>query len=424
MGILNNNDNRTGSSSLGVTADGPATLACWARRTTGTTDDFLLAVEDSVNSEWYSIGHEGTDDAQCVVRRGNHDFGSSGTVNNTGWNHYCGTFTAADDTSAFVNGGGKVTSSVTRTLTVPDSFRIGGRRNGTTSDLEGDIAEAAIWDVILTDAEIASLGAGVSPMLIRPANLVYYNPLITYVDTGTIDTNLFGVGTDAGNSGHAATTTEPLHPPIFRPTSPEVGQFQDVGSVINVSNADYVIQTSQASITLPKTVSALNSDIAVDTPQASIIVSSAQTVDAIQKNWVWQPNAAAVKQNRDVNQTPSDYVVQAESASISSVSGVTINVSTADYVCIGRQAVVDTGAVIVTDPIDNGAGTLLLNTTIDEWAWFNEQGPANFDAPNRTGTNATTNGAGELTLNVGSAGAGTIVIKNGTHFAIQEYTAS
>jgi hypothetical protein len=44
--------------------------------------------------------------------------------------------------------------------------------------LNGQIAEAAVWNVALSAAEIASLSKGFSPLLIRPASLVAYWPLI------------------------------------------------------------------------------------------------------------------------------------------------------------------------------------------------------------------------------------------------------
>jgi hypothetical protein len=44
--------------------------------------------------------------------------------------------------------------------------------------LNGRLAECAIWNVALTAAEIASLVKAFSPLLIRPASLVAYWPLI------------------------------------------------------------------------------------------------------------------------------------------------------------------------------------------------------------------------------------------------------
>jgi hypothetical protein len=42
----------------------------------------------------------------------------------------------------------------------------------------GYIAHVAIWDANLSDSDSASLGRGVSPLSVRPANLVAYWPLV------------------------------------------------------------------------------------------------------------------------------------------------------------------------------------------------------------------------------------------------------
>ena len=46
------------------------------------------------------------------------------------------------------------------------------------SSMNGSIAEPAIWNVALTDAEIASLAAGFTPDQIRPQSLQFYAPLV------------------------------------------------------------------------------------------------------------------------------------------------------------------------------------------------------------------------------------------------------
>ncbi len=48
--------------------------------------------------------------------------------------------------------------------------------NGGTMD--GDMAEVAFWSAVLTAAEFAALGAGVSAAKIRPNSLIFYAPLI------------------------------------------------------------------------------------------------------------------------------------------------------------------------------------------------------------------------------------------------------
>ncbi len=61
----------------------------------------------------------------------------------------------------------------------------------------GYIAEATIWDTNLSDPEVAIIGAGYSPLLVRPANIVFYIPFVrnsfedlvgglTLTETGTV----------------------------------------------------------------------------------------------------------------------------------------------------------------------------------------------------------------------------------------------
>lgn len=49
--------------------------------------------------------------------------------------------------------------------------------SSTKGYFDGDIAEAAIWNVALSDAEIAMLAKGLSPLRVRPASLVSYVPM-------------------------------------------------------------------------------------------------------------------------------------------------------------------------------------------------------------------------------------------------------
>lgn len=58
-------------------------------------------------------------------------------------------------------------------------MQIGGRLQPALNTLlTGDVACVAMWNVALTDAEIASLVAGFSPRRVRPQSLVFYAPLV------------------------------------------------------------------------------------------------------------------------------------------------------------------------------------------------------------------------------------------------------
>lgn len=92
-----------------------------------------------------------------------------------------GTITGSTAT-AYINGGSSASSTdpAPGTYTNFTQLGIGARHNGTSWGVfyDGSLAEAAIWNVVLTDAEIASLGKGFKASRIRPQSLVFYAPLI------------------------------------------------------------------------------------------------------------------------------------------------------------------------------------------------------------------------------------------------------
>lgn len=96
------------------------------------------------------------------------------------WTHVCGVFAGLSSRAAFVNGGSKGTDTTTTiawsglNVTELGDTNVGAH----VWYLNGDLAEVAIWTVALDDAEVASLAAGVSPLLVRPTALAAYWPLL------------------------------------------------------------------------------------------------------------------------------------------------------------------------------------------------------------------------------------------------------
>lgn len=100
---------------------------------------------------------------------------SSGSVSSGVWTHGGAVFTSTSSRAVFLNGA-KNTDSTLITGATPDNTLIGAFTSG-NSNFSGELAEAAIWNVALTDDEMASLAAGCSPLRIRPSALVFYAPL-------------------------------------------------------------------------------------------------------------------------------------------------------------------------------------------------------------------------------------------------------
>jgi hypothetical protein len=80
---------------------------------------------------------------------------------------------------------------------------------------DGLVAEAAIWNVALTAADVAMLNKGYSPMMVRPSALLAYWPLMGRYPT---ELDLFG--------GFPLTLTnspaQAAHPRIIYPARPQL----------------------------------------------------------------------------------------------------------------------------------------------------------------------------------------------------------
>jgi len=77
--------------------------------------------------------------------------------------------------------------------------------------MDGDVAEYAAWSVELTAGEHSSLGAGVPPLLIRPASLVFYARLVSSEDIDIVG------GLALAPSG---SPTVSAHPRVFMAAPP------------------------------------------------------------------------------------------------------------------------------------------------------------------------------------------------------------
>ncbi len=150
------------------------------------------------------------------------------------WHHACGVELSASSRAVYLDGGSKGTNTDTRSPDDADEVQIGQYARSTgDGDLLGDVAEAAIWNVALTDAEALILSKGYSPLFVRPESLVFYMPLIR---------DIYDVIGAIGFTDVSTTLTD--HPAIIYPGRAQIGL--DTAAAVAAPIPDRVFQVEQA----------------------------------------------------------------------------------------------------------------------------------------------------------------------------------
>ena len=163
----------------------PVTMACWFNSDDLTISQDLMVISTASSTNNYHVMALRGDVANDPLR---YQTKITGTTQNADtsvgysantWQHACAIGTSATDRKIYLNGGSS--GSNTNSMTPSGMNRTGiGVFPDSTAYMSGSIAEAGIWNVALTTAELALLALGISPLLVRPDSLVSYWPLIGY----------------------------------------------------------------------------------------------------------------------------------------------------------------------------------------------------------------------------------------------------
>lgn len=137
---------------------------------------------------------------------------ATGTISVGTWTHACAVFASSTSRAAYFNGGGKGTNATASTPASINRTSIGVIDSSTqTNSYDGSIAEAALWNIALSDTDVASLAAGASPLTIHPEALVGYWPLI---GVNSPENNILSNTSVMSVQG---TLSQAAHPPIDLP---------------------------------------------------------------------------------------------------------------------------------------------------------------------------------------------------------------
>lgn len=157
----------------------PLTLACWANPDSATVYGVMLCAGTTTQEQ--SVGAAGTigGDPIYVLTQAGSSFAAFGGTYSVGTWHHCGGvfyFTGTPRRRAYLDGSSVGTQTSTNVAAI-DTIRIGRSTRTSGPHFNGQVGECAIWAGELTDADFGLLAAGVSPLRIRPTELLDYWPM-------------------------------------------------------------------------------------------------------------------------------------------------------------------------------------------------------------------------------------------------------
>ena len=164
----------------------PYTFACHFKPD-NVTDFGVLVQINPANGTYWGLLNAGSIAGDPVVANNSQQGASVGGAQSTAgytandFFHACGIFESTSLRKAYLNGANEGTNTVAiANQAAATELLIGARRNnGVLGTYYGGlIAEVGIWNVALTQPEIASLAKGMTCDKVRPQSLVFYAPLV------------------------------------------------------------------------------------------------------------------------------------------------------------------------------------------------------------------------------------------------------
>lgn len=159
----------------------PYTLAAWAKTTNTANNQSVLWVGDKDTTAVYNIlylgGAETGDPVTAISRNTAGGLLFTTATYPTGeWCHVCAVFASTSDCRVYLNGGSRFQdTSNDNESTAYDRTAIGMARDSSPSHaFSGRIAFPAIWDIALSDEEVAALAGGLYPTEVQGASLRAY----------------------------------------------------------------------------------------------------------------------------------------------------------------------------------------------------------------------------------------------------------
>jgi hypothetical protein len=213
------------SSASAPASAAPLTLACFAKFSLfGSVKTLISLCNSGDTTNRFSLFAAAAAAAGFTASDGGGSSQATGTtVLATGtWYHYAAVAVSDSDRRICLDGVQEGTSAVSRTPSGINQTVIGARGGSSIANAAsgGDIAEPAAWAAALNADELLALAHGVCPLLIRPASLIAYWPVVRLAN---INNRLAGHNLSATGTPTDSDHCRVLRPPPQRLVSLENG---------------------------------------------------------------------------------------------------------------------------------------------------------------------------------------------------------
>jgi len=298
----------------------PLTMACWFNPDDVATKYALMGLGvNSGGNERISLIADGSAAGDPVGAEARNSSSTTATATTStsfqtgSWQHAAGVFTSTTSRRAFLNGGGAASNSTSISFaSAIDRLHVGARLSvGVASNLfKGKIAEAAMWNVALTDDEVAALAQGISPNLIRPGSLWFYAPLVNGLQ------NLRG-----GILSSAGSPTLADHIPIIQPRRPLIGQ-PTIAPSLSAGASSFSVSGQNAGLLATRRLAADAATVAVDGQAANF--ASGKRIGADVASFSMFAQDAQLRTARVLRAANSNIALAAQSANLNKGSLVAL----------------------------------------------------------------------------------------------------
>ena len=208
-----------GSTTVPVTTY-PCTISAWYKPANTTSNHSIVYLGSTTDARRLLLYRTRSLDGNVMRASSIPDGGGSGSdatgstaiTDTTRWYHVAAVFASSTSRKVYVDGVIEATDTTAIATTSLNRYAIGARGSpvptwGLYSNAK--IAEVAVWNIALTDAEVLQLAKGAKPQWIQPTALRSYIPLHT-----GLSPELDLAGGTIGLTNSPAQSTD--HPPVFQ----------------------------------------------------------------------------------------------------------------------------------------------------------------------------------------------------------------